>query len=544
MSPLVQVRHVLAKDLRQWRWWFVAMLVLGGLAVATTLLLPAATGTLAQFTALAMLPTTALAIAVVVQGDAPTSATGFWTTRPLHPWSVLGAKLAVLALVLVLAIAVQGSVARHFGVRGGPLVVLLAGSVRVNLLWMLVAALLAALFEDLRSFALAAILLPVGVVMVSLVAAGIRWTTGATPSAAVDVPSAGQLGMLPSLLAIAALLSLLGVLYRTRSRRWPARAAGLTLAGLALGLAAAGTRVAEASAVSVATAGPPPVLSLDTADIRVNYSNVPIQLTLSAAPDGVPRQLALQQGRVSIVLRDGSRIEAPVLPAGITGGRFGWTQPPTMRGIRWLGDTARGRSPSVLLTLQLTSAQRRAMARGVTSLTLDGSVAEWVPRVIATLPLRNGAEAMARGRKLRIEESSAASARSVLTLLEQRLTGQGLENVPYAFGVDRRTQCALVNSARSEGVLLQQVGSEGGSQFIVLPGLGISVSRLSYGSASEDAALVAQSRRGTLTASASGRAVGALDEATGETWRAGARVLLFEPQQGATFPVHLTLNLN
>ena len=359
MSPLVQVRHVLAKDLRQWRWWFVAMLVLGGLAVATTLLLPGAAGTAAQLTALAVLPTTALAIAAIVQGDAPAAATGFWATRPLHPWSVLGAKLILLALILVLALAVQGGVAGDFGVHGRPLVVLLAGSARTNLLWMLVAALLAALFDDLRSFALAAILLPVGVLVVSLVAAGMRWTTGATPSAAVDLPSWGT-GVLPSLLVIAALLGFLVVLYGTRRRRWPASVFGLTLAGLGLALAAVGSRGAEASAGSAAPAGQPPVLSLDTTGIRVNYSNVPIQLTLSAAPDGAARQLALQQGRVSIVLRDGSRLEAPVLPVGITRGPFGWTQPPSMRGVRWLGDSAWSGSASVLLT---RSSRRRSAGR-------------------------------------------------------------------------------------------------------------------------------------------------------------------------------------
>ena len=184
------------------------------------------------------------------------------------------------------------------------------------------------------------------------------------------------------------------------------------------------------------------------------------------------------------------------------------------------------------------------MARGVTSITLDGRVAEWVPRVVATLPLRTGAEVRTRGRKLHIVEASAASAGPTLTLLEQRVIGQGTSDVPYSFGIDRRIQCALVNPTLGEGMLLQQVASQGDRQLILLPGLGVSVTRIRYGSASGDVALVAQSRGMTLAASAPDGAVGRGEEiAAGEAWRAGARVVLFAPQQGATFPVHLTLEL-
>src|SRR5512147_711408 len=101
MKPMAQVRHVLAKDLRQLWWPVFAYAALIGLATVHSLTWPAMTKDIFDRLTVFVVMIGMVVVAQFVQADSPRRVDASWASRPLAPWAVMVEKLVAAALIVL-----------------------------------------------------------------------------------------------------------------------------------------------------------------------------------------------------------------------------------------------------------------------------------------------------------------------------------------------------------------------------------------------------------------------------------------------------------
>ena len=235
-----QVLHLIAADLRRFRWPMVGLILLTiSVAVLEGVRPIVARGVASVELAhsLVWIASNVLAlvlVAVVIQADALVGSDVFWMTRPIKPWALLTSKAALLVVVMIVVpVLCEAALLTAYRAPAGPVARMAAQSAVFDALWLAAAISLAALTPNLARFA--ALL---GVLIVGL-AASIVVTTTVMMARFDDMPPSDG-GMTVSdptgmfvwtVLMTAALTGLVLAQYRTRSR-W--RSVGVGAAGAIL----------------------------------------------------------------------------------------------------------------------------------------------------------------------------------------------------------------------------------------------------------------------------------------------------------------------
>jgi hypothetical protein len=453
----LQVLHVARKDLRLTGWLILAYAVVVGGATAAAVdrgrLSPASPLWVTGLVVLGM-----LLCALLVQADSPATGNAFWVSRPLSPLAVFSAKVLV-AVLLLLGIPLGGQflglVAHDVAARDLP--GLLAESALSYGQWLGLAAVLAALTRDLRTFVVALVLFVLG------------WF-GAMLAVLQHLARATTPGTSPPLLVTTAVLVVallvLAHQYVTRDvRRGVVLAAILAVVSLLLPLAVSPLPAATNAAGDLRSMA----IRIDGVRLqRMVVGRVQARLQLSLAEFSRSYRYRLASSSATLHRPDGLTeeiaIDQPYFPLHTP-------DLPSTRGFRWLDghDPAQGHRSEV--GVDLAPSQQEALSKGNSRVTLQGRIEAYEPRVVAVLPLLEGAAATRDGYSARIvgvtrkpdgpsvevRESSIASARTA----EQRAGSD-------AFGWNSDSY-ALVNPGRGEAVALDSRASSASEFALVLP---------------------------------------------------------------------------
>jgi hypothetical protein len=200
--------------------------------------------------------------------------------------------------------------------------------------------------------------------------------------------------------------------------------------------------------------------------------SLPIKLRISASPDSV--RLAFKPGSVVIRLNTGDTLgQGPAFPATVVAGALPWIG----HAVRWINvDPATLEWPSAF-TFNPYSWRSDSIARlGVKSFTVGGTVTVSHARLVASLPLREGAHVVKDGFRVRMygtPNHSVSDAQVYVQLSsvprpgtipqpEQHLQDQG------------NLQFALVNDSRNEAMLVDAANvASGGAGAAILPQIGL-----------------------------------------------------------------------
>lgn len=475
MNPMAQVRHVLAKDLRQLWWPVLAYIALIGLATAHSLTWPAMRKDIFDMLTIFVVMAGMVVVAQFVQADSPRRVDALWASRPLAPWAVMVEKLVAAALI-VLALAVVGQFIglRALDVSADMMPGLLAESARQYALWLLIAIVLAALTEDLRSFVVALIALPVAFLIV-LETFFSGFDTGPSGNwTAIGLGAAAALGG----------VSLVAFIYRTRSGRRPLWLAAFVVTGCAFGSIVASWR-GKAAVFESPTSLPRAGIVARLTDLDQITSRRSLTLVTDVVPPPGSVRLALASGSELVVhLRNGSVLS---IPFGRTSLGI-YSAPPVIgQGVTWIarpgGPPARSR-----YSIPLDNAQRAAIAGGgIATAELSGQM--WViePRVAGVFPLEIGSRAAHNGRRIAIEHLSHSSGDVELQLRIASIPGDQLPvNVAISIGALAGREFALLNESRHEAISLAQRGSSGGGSAMVLPGTNVEDAELALEASQPD----------------------------------------------------------
>jgi hypothetical protein len=311
---------------------------------------------------------------------------------------------------------------------------MLAHAALVHLSLLVATIIVAALTEDLKGFVTASVvllaLLTVVVTLVDLV-----------------VPVEFELPSATAFVAPVVAVLLLVFLYRRRMSGLGSRALGF---GTAL-LVVVGATVAptfDVSRVPDLASGPPVSLTFG-APSRTSMI-LPFKVRVD---DTSSARFAFAREETVISGERGRQRLGPTHDTIVVGPQF----PDIGRPVRWL--TPAFDFPA-LGQLAISPADSHTVARGATSAELSGIVSVLRPRVLSTLPLRDGALAEEDGRFVSIYGVSRDSARlSVyIHMVNPVVAGQ------------RQPEFAVANFSRGEAVLLdERPSSSSGSGWVVLP---------------------------------------------------------------------------
>ena len=459
MTWLGQVRHVMAKDVRQARWPLLGYLAIVAAAWARALEWPARSSAADGISMVLVIAAGIFVAGSVVQADSPTRSDAFWGSRPFSPTGVLTAK-GLLALLIVIGVPLlaQFHVLMSNDVPARPLAAMLAKSVSVYGLWLLIAMVLAAVTRDIRSFTVALLMLPAGIALLSFSSSFGR-ARGAGLQLGVIETAAPVAFMVAG---IGTAVGLLIVLYRSRTLLRPAKvAAVVAVACTFISLVALPSRANTTSRLEP--------LSGDFGVVVESNLDLTVPSTLKVGVDGPrpsSRLVMLDSGTVTLRLRDGT-----VTRVLFRGTRFRVMSPrlPVAAGVRWLGsvpnDGRGGRTG-----LPLTRDQRAALRAGIASASIEGSVLVAEPRVAFTLPLQPGASARHDGLTARVLTVNAADDDSLAMVAQGTITRSGaFDNRVLMLAPWDTPRYALVNERRGEAVLAES-GYGSSSEALILPG--------------------------------------------------------------------------
>ncbi|HEY4218111.1 MAG TPA: hypothetical protein VGM67_13290 [Gemmatimonadaceae bacterium] len=402
--------------------------------------------------------------ASLVQADSPTRATAFWASRPLSPSAVLASKLALVFVTVVALPLLAALVAlRSFDAGASLTASTLTHAAFVYGEWLMAAMIVAALTDDLRTFigATVAILVAAAIVLGAL--------SDSTPTnAALDGGAAALVLDIVQAVAFAGGAVLLAYLYRTRQRRrstWVG--GGIITAVLVFGSVASPS---EARSAPLALSDGPP---LEVAPVDSVTSGQPrsVQVEVAVPLRSDALRLEFRPDTMRIETRQGTEIGRRI---GIVSRTIdGSVLPPVGQPVRWLFDQATSAHGRV--TYMLDAVEEPAAASGITSVTLGGVVTAYRPHLLASLPLRDGAVAMSRGRRLRIYGFDHGRSSADLYLQVSDVTN-GTGDSGFGIPTGGILQFVLVNSARSEAMLIGNAPSSNasGPDWIVLPWIGVS----------------------------------------------------------------------
>lgn len=439
MNPVRQVVHVLRKDLRQQLWFAAGFLILavgavlrvGGLAVPVVA---------TEFGTFSMVLLAMLAAAAAVQGDAPTDPTNFWATRPIDPRAVLGAKLALGALLLGVAVVAQWSALALVRTPLGEVAEFTIPGALSLAQWVIGAMVLGAVMRDLKSLAIA---LPLAVI------------GGVLATALLDAPLRMILVMtgpaLKFLWPVAA-LALLGWLFLTRDTSWYIRAAGTVLMALVpvtlmvpdLGFTI-GRLPAPADDAPRITGS---VILPDSAARRAGVSGFDLRVRVHGARPGW--KFRLTRAEMVLTLADGR-----VVRAGPTTDLHDLTPDAVTSG-------------EVFIPVPMP-AVREAVVSGVREVVLQGDVTASELRVVDTLPWRRGASAARDGVRVTIGKIAGTGDEPRLGVRVGMLVRDRSYFIVGRGGGLRDWRVILVNRRTGEVVPLRSFTSEVGPFGLVLP---------------------------------------------------------------------------
>lgn len=452
-----QVVHVARKDLRMAGWLILAYVaVVVGATASTTewVVIPGTASPLWMFV-LVLLGMNILVS--LVQADSPARSDAFWATRPLYPLAVFGAKIAV-ALLLLLGLALLGQLVALLAhdVAAPDLPGLLAESALSYGRWLGVAAVIAALTRDLRTF------------LVVLVVGTIAWGMGTGIIASRMGPREAPGSSL--ILNIAAVVSMLLVLahqYVTRNVRWGVSIAGL-LAFASMLYPLAGSR---ASSASQEVPNHLRLTGIRMEEVRFQQmtgggTQARLRLRLQGASKF--HRYALISPAVRLHLPNGSTedisMDQPFVPPGTP------TLPFTEE-FQWLGAHNSPGDSLFTLSIDLSESQREALSRSGTRLVLRGAVEVQEPRVLPLLRLHPGVVAARRGERVRVEgvERTAEDPSVKVRLSSVSSSRSPDSRRPGLFWAEPFTY-ALLNPQRREALALTRGASSGSDLALVLPG--------------------------------------------------------------------------
>ena len=461
MKWQAQVFHVARKDLRLAGW-----LILAYAAVVAGVTAGAVEWGIST-TAVAPLPTFGLVLlgmvlfAILVQSDSPARSDAFWVSRPLYPLAVFSAKILV-AFLLLLGLPLLGQfvglLAHDVTARDVP--ALLGDSALSYGSWLGMAAVIAALTRDLRTFLVVLVLVTLGW-FIGLQALGFLLNPPMTPGPPPPL-------LVPAAI-IAGMLSLLAHQYLTRNVHRGILAAGLlTIVSILLSL------VVPRSAWSVIPASGevpnhlrPVGLSIEDVQLQ-GGSRVQVQLRL----EGISpfHHYVFVSPIVHLYMPDGSAMSYAVTTAPI------WLSTPNRHlnaEFRWLGKQQSPEAYTHGFFIDLPEAQIEVLARGGARLALQGHIEVREPRVMGSIPLKPGAIAVHEGRRIQIlavertagtltvEVRTSTVALSKFPDVEQSHSTP-LWGSPFAY--------AIVNREQKEALALDKGRSSGSSFGLVLPG--------------------------------------------------------------------------
>ena len=450
-----QVAHVARKDVQHTGWLvlaYAAVVVVATLASGWNLFGAGEP----MLTTIPLIVVGMIITALVVQADSPARGDAFWVTLPVEPSAVLAAKIAVAVLV-VLGLALVGQLAAlavHAS-AGRDLPALLGISALSYALWLAYAAALASLTRDLRTF------------VVALVLTTIAWFFA---SALTFTPFSGYRPATPYLLrtlVLCGMLLLLAHQYLTRNvRRGVAAAAVIGVLVLLLPFVNRVPAGAKAPA-----AGPIPA-PLRPAVFRIEG------VALDHGSQGLLR-IRLDGGSAfhqylvfAPVIRlhrpDGSS-EAVVTPFT----RVALNDPKLRLGqdFSWLGETPSPPSRITEMQVDLSPAQREALARGGARLSLRGHLVVREPRARLELPLQPGAVGASGGLRARVVRVESLGAGPTVEVETSFVAPPWREPLDEFMEMGRETaEYALVNRRRREAFPLDRGQSSGSSFGLVLPG--------------------------------------------------------------------------
>ncbi len=452
MTWLAEVRHVLAKDIHEFRWMLAVYVALVALVTARAsglafwLPFPVAPGVIAVVIA------GMIGIASVIHADAPARADAFWASHPFRSSAVLGAKISFMLLLLSIGLAAQAVGIRSYDVAGGAVARLVAATVAPTLCWFVAAMIIAIVTRDLRSFLLGIVAVPLGGYIISLGA----WQL-LRPGEIDEAPVSPFIITTWMWLCVVIGIGVTAYTYRSRDARRRTRLGAIIVAVLS-----------TYGAASCATTGP---------DLPAENVSVPLTLELEEAPHLDQDRLDLhilgpaltrtvisgfRSREIVVQLRDGStmRFDAQRVRVFETGLRG--TATPDIPGLRWI-DSQLESSFKTDVYVRLVPEERVAIARGVSAVRLEGQLITGELQSLATMPLRIGAETVSDGYRLRIMEWNPNMPELPIKI--------GVSKVNASVSQTDALIAALVNRRRGEGFMLYDSGSSGALDGVVLPGV-------------------------------------------------------------------------
>jgi hypothetical protein len=467
MKWSAQVVHVARKDIRFGRWLLLAY---------TAVVVAAAASVFAEWTMayayttpfgwiiyMAVVGLGMFTVATLVQADSPSRSDAYWPTLPFRASAVFTAKLLVMGLVLVgIGLVGQLTVLLLHAVPVSHVPRILGASAQAYGFWLVLAALLAAVTPDLRTF------------VVGLVATLFLWLVGASALSYVGYlrGSASELPVNPS--RVTPFLMLGGPLlavwhqYVTRNTR-----RSLVLAGLFMGVAVARGFSAQAAEPVLPAAGdvPGPLRGSLSVELPEWYRTAEWRFTVHLDGASASHEYRLVSPVVHLEWADGSTTEIPLREGTIP---LNDPRPRLGEALRWLGEEEQ-QILRVSVDPGLTSVQRDAVLRGDVRLTVAGHVEVHEPRLHTQLVLEEGAVAVAEGWRARLVDVDETAQPPVVRVRTSVIALQGAAGRSarreWSMLGSRAPRYALVNDGRQEAVHPMTGGGSGIMGGRVLPGI-------------------------------------------------------------------------
>ena len=453
-----QVVHVARKDLRLAGWLILAYAAVVAGATASATEWAVVPGTAAPYWMFGLVLLGMILFAMLVQADSPARTDAFWATRPLYPSAVVSAKI-LAALLLLLGLPLLGQLIGLIAhdVAAPDLPVLLGESALSYGRWLGIAAVIAALTRDLRTFVIALVVVTIG------------WGVGTGVIAARTGPREASGSSLILIAAgVVGMLLVLAHQYLTRNVRRGVIITGvLAVASLLLPLVLPRSlpaseevphrlrlteiRIEEIRFQKMTGGGTQAWLRLRTegASALHRYTLVLLGIRLHM-PDGSIEEIPINRPFVEF--------NAPPLPA--------------TEEFQWLGAHDLPRDSLFTVPVDLSEPQKEALSGGGARLALRGGIEVQELRVMALLPLHAGAAAAHHGHRVRvIGVDSTADAPSV----EVRMSSVSSSSSPDprrvdSFGRRNPFSYALLNTERQEALTLNPRQTSGSDLALVLPG--------------------------------------------------------------------------
>jgi hypothetical protein len=467
MKQMAQVKHVLAKDLRQLWWPLAAYVGVVAFATVNAFAWPVMTDGIFSMLMVVVVVAGMFVVAMCVQADSPIRVDAFWATRPLAAWAVLLEKLlAVGVIVLALAVAGQFIALRTLDVPMSLMPGLLAESARQYALWLLIALVVAALTEDLRSFIVALVAMPIILLIIGTVAF----------SDANRVPFGNWPSSVLGFVALVGGVSLLAILYRTRASRKGFWLAALIVVGCAFA-SAVDTPEKHVPVVDSSATLPRPNVSARITNLDQIATARELNLVVNLEPSSTSLRWSLVSPAIVAHLRSGADLR---IPLGQQSVELSAAPPSLGRGVTWI---VRPNGPSLRsdLTIRLDDTSRAAIAGGLASVELVGRISVLEPRLAALYPLEPGRRFAHDGTRIAIKRWSHSSDNVSLTmqLASIRQESWPASNFAY-FGALPSREFALLNEDRHEAIAFRQRTSSGGGASMVLPGTNVADFQAQY----------------------------------------------------------------